>query len=120
MSARIRALEERLDRRLFLRHKHGVEVTGAGRRLRRHADAVVWAWEQGRQRLALLEGVRSIVGLGLHANLADWVAVDWLKAMAKSVPDVALNVDIDYTEPLTRKLEDGLLDLVLVFGPRTG
>ena len=40
--------------------------------------------------------------------------------MAKSVPDVALNVDIDYTEPLTRKLEDGLLDLVLVFGPRTG
>lgn len=120
VSARIRALEERLDRRLFLRHKHGVEVTGAGRRLRRHADAVVRAWEQGRQRVALPEGVRSIFGLGLHANLADWVAVDWLKAMAKSVPDVALNVDIDYTEPLTRKLEDGLLDLVLVFGPRTG
>ena len=56
VSARIRALEERLDRRLFLRHKHGVEVTGAGRRLRRHADAVVRAWEQGRQRVALPEG----------------------------------------------------------------
>ena len=75
VSAHIRTLEERLDRRLFLRHKHGVEITGAGRRLRRHADAVARAWGQGRQRVALPEGVRSIFGLGLHANLADWVAV---------------------------------------------
>jgi DNA-binding transcriptional LysR family regulator len=120
VSARIRALEERLDRRLFVRHKNGVEITGAGRRLRRHADTVVRAWELGRQRVALPEGLRSVFGFGVHANLADWVANPWLDAMRRAAPDVALNVDIDYTEPLTRKLEDGLLDMLLVFGPRTG
>jgi DNA-binding transcriptional LysR family regulator len=74
VSARIRALEERLDRRLFVRHKNGIQITGAGRRLRRHADTVVRAWELGRQRVALPDGLRSVFGFGVHANLADWVA----------------------------------------------
>ena len=68
VSARIRALEERLDRRLFVRHKNGIQITGAGRRLRRHADTVVRAWELGRQRVALPDGLRSVLSIrfGLH------------------------------------------------------
>ena len=43
VSARIKGLEERLDRVLFNRSKSGVTVTGAGQRLLRHADiAVAW------------------------------------------------------------------------------
>jgi DNA-binding transcriptional LysR family regulator len=58
VSARIRTLEEQLDRSLFVRARNGAELTAAGRHFQRYALTTVRAWQQARQRIALPEGLR--------------------------------------------------------------
>lgn len=120
VSARIKALEERLDRRLFVRERGGVHLTAAGQRLLRHADLAVRAWEQGRQLVALPESLRTVFGLGVQVSMVEWLAPRWVERMRAATPDVALQVDADYSDPLMRRLDDGLLDLAVLFAPRSG
>lgn len=119
VSARIKALEGRLDRQLFRRSRTGVELTGAGRRFERYAASVVQGWEQGRQQVALPEGYRTLFGLGTQVSLWERLVARWLPWMRSQAPDVALHVETDYSPSLMRQLSDGLLDLVVLYYPRT-
>jgi DNA-binding transcriptional LysR family regulator len=53
VSARIRALEEQLGRRLFVRNKAGARLTPAGERFLRHARTLVQVWDRARLQVAL-------------------------------------------------------------------
>lgn len=119
VSARIRGLEDRLDRQLFRRGRSGVELTGAGRRFERYAASVVQGWERGRQQVALPEGYRALFGLGTQVSLWERLVARWLPWMRAQAPDVALHVETDYSPSLMRQLSDGLLDLVVLYYPRT-
>jgi DNA-binding transcriptional LysR family regulator len=120
VSARIKALEERLDRRLFVRRRGAIEPTAAGQRLLRHADLAVRAWEQGRQHVGLPESLRSVFGLGVQVGMWERLVPPWVERMRAGVPEVALQVEADYSDVLMRHLDDGLLDLVVLFAPRSG
>lgn len=119
ISARIKALEDRLDRRLFTRSKNGVELTGAGRRLRRHADTAVRAWEQGRQMVGLPEELSAVFSIGVQSNLAEWLASTWIPFMRQECPTVGINFEADFSEGLMRRIEDGLLDMAVIYAPTT-
>lgn len=120
VSARIKALEERLDRRLLVRDRGAIGVTAAGQRLLRHADLAVRAWERGRQLVALPGSLRTVFGLGVQVSMWPWLAPSWVERMRAALPDVALQVEADYSDVLMRQLDDGLLDLVVLFAPRSG
>lgn len=119
VSARIRTLEEQLDRTLFVRAHHGAELTAAGRQFQPYALTAVRAWQQARQRIALPEGLHAALGLGIQVNLWERLIPNWMRWMRDHATDVALQIEADYSESLNRQLTDGLLDIGVLYLPRT-
>lgn len=118
VSARIKALEDRLNRQLFVRRKNGAELTAGGFHFHRHALTAVRSWDRARQEIALPEDLKAIVNLGIQLNHWDRVAAPWLHWMQLNAADIATHIFSDYSEPLMQKLRDGLLDLAILYDPQ--
>lgn len=119
VSARIRTLEEQIGQTLFQRLKNGAILTGAGRRMAPYADTAVRAWERGRQYLSLAEAQRIECALGIQFVLAEWLATDWIGHVNERHPEIALRVEPGESEQLMNRLDHALIDLAVVFLPRT-
>jgi DNA-binding transcriptional LysR family regulator len=122
VSARIRALEESLGQRLFERDKAGARPTEAGRRFRRHAEALMRTWQQARQDIALPSGFRGIVSLGAEPNLWHGLGENMLGWLRRHVADHALRARTGGLENLQRMLHEGSVDLLIAYeaAARTG
>lgn len=118
VSARIKALEEQLNRPLFIRKRSGVELTAGGQRFHPHALSVVQAWGRARQEVALPETLTTIMSLGLQLNHWDQLATPWLLWMEHHLPESATQVVAEYSDTLMRKIRDGVLDLAVVYQPQ--
>jgi len=118
ISARIKVLEDRLNRPLFVRKRDGAQLTQAGQHLHRHAVTVVRAWERARQEVSLPDELTYMFSLGIQLNHWDQVAPAWLAWMEHNVPKVATRIISDYSEPLMRMLRDGLLDVAILYIPK--
>jgi LysR family transcriptional regulator, flagellar master operon regulator len=118
ISARIKALEDRLNRPLFVRKRNGAELTAGGHHFHRHALTAVRAWDRGRSEAALSEDLTAIVNLGIQLNHWDRIAAPWLGWMQAQAPDVATQIISEYSGPLMHRLRDGLLDLAILYDPQ--
>ena len=118
ISARIKALEDRLNRPLFVRKRNGAELTAGGHHFHRHALTAVRAWERARQEIALPDDLRAIVNLGIQLNHWDRIAAPWLGWMQAHAPDIATHILSEYSEPLMHRLRDGLLDVAILYDPQ--
>ncbi len=118
ISARIKALEEHLNRQLFVRKRNGAELTGAGIHFHRHALTTVRSWDRARQEIALPDELNAIVNLGVQLNHWDRIAAPWLIWMEKNAPHLATHVLSDYSDTLMQRLRDGLLDLAILYDPQ--
>lgn len=118
ISARIKALEERLNRPLFVRKRNGAELTAGGHHFHRYALTAVRAWERARQEIALPDDLKAIVNLGVQLNHWDRVAALWLSWMQANAPDIATHILSEYSEPLMHRLRDGLLDVAILYDPQ--
>lgn len=116
-SARIKTLEDQLERALFFRRSDGVRLTVAGQRFHRHAVSVVRAWERGRSEIALPEGFLSSFGLGSQFSLWERLILKWIPWMRTQAPQVALHLEADYSSSLMRQIGDGLLDVGVMYNP---
>jgi len=117
VSARIRTLEDLLERRLFVRNKAGARLTPAGERFVRHATALVQVWEQARQFVALPPGREEVVSLGGELSLWYPLLADWLIWMHQECPDIALRTDVDGPMRLLDRVQEGSLDLAVLYNP---
>lgn len=116
VSARIRTLEDQLDARLFVRDKAGARLTAAGERFVRYATALVRAWEEARQQVALPAGRAQAVRMGGELSLWYPLLTDWLLWMQHRCPDVAVRVDVDVADRLIERVQDGTLDVAVLYG----
>ena len=121
-SMRIKALEDSLGRPLFVRSKAGAQMTAAGQQFRRYATAIVRAWQQARQDVALPPGFQAVLGIGGQYSLWDRLLITWLPWLRKALPDVAVRAEVGTPETLTRQMGEGLLDIAVMYAPtsRTG
>ena len=78
VSARIKALEDQLGRRLFVRNKAGARLTPAGERFVHHAMTLIQVWERARYQVALPPGREDVVSLGGELSLWHPLLADWL------------------------------------------
>jgi len=117
VSARIKALEERLNRELFMRKRDGVILSNGGKAFYPFALSVVKTWQQAQQEVALPEGVAGIVSLGIPVHYWSKIYADWLAWMNRYTPGIATRIQSDYSVYLLQELLQGLLDLALVFEP---
>ena len=118
ISARIKSLEQRLNRQLYVRKRSGVELTDAGHRLLRHAQNCVESWERARQEIALPDEYDHLLSLGIQINLWSRLVNPWTGWMEQHAPQFATRIIADYSERLLSLLRDGVLDLAVVYAAR--
>lgn len=122
VSARIRVLEEQLDRQLFVRNKAGAKLTSAGDQFLRYATTLVQVWETALHQVAMPAGRETIVSVGGEHSLWNPLLLDWLVWMRSHCADVAIRAQVDVTDHLIDQVQEGTLDLAVVYAPphRTG
>lgn len=119
VSARIRALEEHLGCRLFVRNKAGAVLTPAGRQFLKHAATLIRTVEQAQQDAGIVRGHRGVLTVG--ARFALWVEVllKWLPRMREVAPDVSVRGEIGHEETLMMRLVERSMDIGLMYTPES-
>jgi DNA-binding transcriptional LysR family regulator len=117
VSARVKALEQQLGRRLFIRNKSGARLTPAGERFVRHATTLVQVWDRARQQVALPQGRIDVASVGAELSLWNPFLSDWLVWMNREAPDIVLRAEVDVPSRLLDRVHDGSLDLALIYNP---
>jgi DNA-binding transcriptional LysR family regulator len=117
VSARVKALEERLGRPLFVRNKNGASLTPAGEQFLRFAPTLVQLWERSRHQVAVPQGRRAVLAVGGEPSLWNPWLLDWLQWMRRSAPDIALRVHVDLPETLADKVASGIFDIAVMYAP---
>jgi DNA-binding transcriptional LysR family regulator len=122
VSARIRVLEEQLDRQLFIRNKAGARLTAAGDQFLRYAATLVQVWETALHQVAVPAGRENVVSVGGEHSLWNPLLLEWLVWMRSNCADVAIRTQVDVAERLVDSVQEGALDLAVVYAPphRTG
>lgn len=115
VSARIRVLEEQLDRSLFIRNKTGARLTPAGEQFLRFATTLVQVWERARRSVALPPGREMVVTIGAELSLWDPFLRHWLLWLRHACPEFAANAQIDDAERLVSRVQAGVLDIAIVY-----
>jgi DNA-binding transcriptional LysR family regulator len=118
VSARVRSLEERLGRALFVRNKAGASLTPAGEQFLRFAPTLLQLWERARHQLAIPSGRNAILAIGGELSLWHPLMLDWLLWMREHATDIALRVQVGLPEDLTTQVAEGVLDLAVTYAPR--
>ncbi|KQV39943.1 MULTISPECIES: LysR family transcriptional regulator [unclassified Rhizobium] len=116
VSARIRSLEEQLDRPIFVRNKAGARMTPAGERFYRFAATLVQVWETARDTVALPIGREALVTLGAELSLWNPLLKHWLLWMRRERPNIAVRTSIETAERLVTLVEEGTLDAAVLYG----
>lgn len=117
VSARIKSLEDQLDRPLFVRNKAGARMTPAGEQFHPYAMTMVQLWERARHQVALPAGLETVVTIGSEYSLWDPLLREHLLQIRKMHPKFAVRVRIDVADRLISQIEQGLLDVALVYDP---
>lgn len=118
VSARVRSLEERLGRTLFVRNKSGASLTPAGEQFLRYAPTFVQLWERARHQVAVPPGYRAVLAIGGELILWHPWMLEWLHWMRRTAPEIALRVQVDLPVPLMEQVTNGVLDLAIMYAPQ--
>lgn len=118
VSARIKTLEERLGRDLFVREHSGAQLTPAGERFQRYATRLLRLWRRAEVDVALPKERRASISLGVVVSVWDQLVPEWCGWMRSEASDVALHVAADYSPGLMRQLADGAMDIGVMYEPR--
>lgn len=119
VSARIRALEDQLGSRLFVRNKAGAILTPAGRQFLKHAATLIRTVEQAQQDAGIARGYRGVLTVG--ARFALWVEVllKWLPGMREAAPHVTIRGEIGHEDVLMTRLVERSMDIGLMYTPES-
>lgn len=119
VSARIRVLEDRLDRPVFVRNKAGARLTPAGEQFLRFATTLVQVWDRARHAVALPPGRDTVVTIGAELSLWSPLLRHWLLWMRRECPEIAVSTQIDTSERLMEQVQDGSLDVAVIYAAQS-
>lgn len=117
VTARIQNLEGQLGCRLFVRNRGGARVTENGERFANYASHLVQTWEAARRNLPLPEGTGDLLVLGGEISLWNPLLLNWLSALRRRRPQLAIRGEVGEHYSLHEKLQHGVLDAALVHQP---
>lgn len=117
VSARVRALEDELGARLFVRGRGGAELTPEGDRFKSYALNIRLGWNLARQELAMPAGYRGRLRVAMQVSLWDRLAEDWVVALRGALADTAVHVESDYSRAMIDEIVFGNLDVAVIYTP---
>lgn len=118
LSRQIAALEAELGIELFRRVKQRVVLTAAGQEFAEYARRAMDQLQQGQQAMARLQdGQHGTVEIGCVEPLTTAFLPAIFPTFHKRYPHIQLKVRVDHTDALLKLIEQGELDLGLIFNP---
>jgi DNA-binding transcriptional LysR family regulator len=118
VSSRIRALEGLLEKQLFIRNKSRTEPTAAGVRFEEHARAVKLHWLDARREIQTIGKFDRLIRIGVQFELQERVLEGWLEWIRSTMPNLAIYLEIDYSNQMILDLTTGSLDLAVLYSPQ--
>lgn len=118
VSARMKTLEQNLGHSLLIRSHSGCRLTASGKQFLVYANRIQLLWQKSQQTVTLRPEFRGIVSVGAQVSLWERLVLDWMAWMRSEVPDVALDIQADYSSAQMSKLTDGVLDIGVMYQPR--
>ena len=119
VSARIKALENRLGKTLFERNKSGATLTPEGQQFLKHADAMVRIWESARLEISLPKGFETSITIGGQYSLWDGFLIDWLAVVRSNYPQYAVRAKFGFSVALMTQLINGSMDIGIMYAPQS-
>jgi DNA-binding transcriptional LysR family regulator len=117
ISYRVKELEERLGRTLLMRGSQPFRLTSHGQALFIHAERMIGAAQDLQQQFRTGGRLGGIMRLGVTDAFAAICLPRLLSLMADEQPGLDVSVVVDNSYALTRKLDDGELDVAVVSTP---
>ncbi len=118
VSMRVKSLEDQLGRPLFVRNRHGAELTPAGQQFHRYAMSMIRIWEEAQQQVAIPPGYRTSLRVGGQYSLWNRLLMRWLTQFQLRAPDVALRAELGMPDRLMRLLMEGAVDIAVMYLPQ--
>lgn len=117
VSRQIRLLEQDIGTPLFVRERHGMVLTEAGRALAPHARLAMLELERARAEIAGSgAGIGGLVTLGLLPSTIDVLSGPLVAALAAHHPGIRIRMAMGYAGTLMRWLQTGEIDAGLLYG----
>lgn len=117
VSARIRALEEELGVRLFERSARAVTLTAKGRDLLPYAERVLALKSEMLAKVGDPAAIQGTIVLGVVETIAHTWLPRLIERLAQAYPALSLELDIDITTNLSRRLIAREIDIAFLMGP---
>jgi DNA-binding transcriptional LysR family regulator len=118
VSVRIRTLEQQLGRPVFERSKTGATLTPAGVHFQRHAITLVRTWTQAKLDATLPAELFASLEIGAVPSLWDGFLTGAISELQTALPNLAIKASLASTEDLNQQIEEGILDLAVMYRPR--
>ena len=115
LSKALKALEEELGKKLFVRHSFSIALTEEGALLRDRAEDLVTMADKIEKEFLSLD---DLTGGELYFGLAESYQIRWLarelRILKEQVPGLRYHITSGDTEQVTEKLDKGLLDFAVL------
>lgn len=116
ISMRIRSLEQDLGVKLFEKTQNALVLTDTGRRLRPYAEAVLRTVGELSDAAQQSGAISGRVRVGIIETVVLTLLPDFMIMMRERYAGIEIDLTVDITTNLIRKLGDGELDLIVCIG----
>jgi DNA-binding transcriptional LysR family regulator len=120
VSMRIQQLEKSLNLRLFNRTRRSIHLTPEGREFLAYAERIVALAAEARTRLGDPKSLTGQIRLGVTETIALTWLPDLLAGLSEKFPGVVVDLNVDLTAGVWKRLEAGDLEIALLPGPMSG
>jgi DNA-binding transcriptional LysR family regulator len=118
LSLAVKRLESSVGTELFVRHKHGVSLTQAGKQLVLHARQLLQYWEATKSHaLASQQEVQGYFTLGCHSSVAVYMVSGFLATLLENHPKLEIHLKNDISRNITERVINSSIDIGIVINP---
>ena len=118
LSNQMKALEEELGVKLFIRGKRQLQLTDAGRLLLLRATQILDMTEKAQREVMSLEGGMSgTINLGIVEGRAPFLIARWIAGFKEEFPNVKYSMWNGSSDDVLDRLRQGLVDLAVIAAP---
>ncbi|WP_232699666.1 LysR family transcriptional regulator [Brevibacillus daliensis] len=117
VTMRIKQLEERVGKPLFIRDKRNVEITQAGMALLPYAERIIKLAQAGIQEVAALQPYEDRLAIGGVASLWSYVLEPILKEYHLRYPTIAVRTKTGHSSDINTLLHDQIVQIGMVYTP---
>ena len=118
LSLAIKRLEATMGTTLFIRHKHGVTLTQAGKKLLLHVRQFIEDWESIKVKaLATHETIQGRFTIGCNAVIAIYLVSKFLPPLLEKYPQLDIQLEHAISQKITEQVIALTMDIGLVINP---